>query len=81
MRLVHSAVFAAEELERVEDDEMVVFASGGPLMTCHSVTNDEDGDSVALCSWRDEDGAEHRHWFDVRTLRMLVPFDVKRFAS
>mgnify|MGYP001566716637 FL=1 len=34
----------------------------------------------SYCSWLTEDGETEEHWFDVRALRMLSPFDVEKFT-
>lgn len=80
-------VFHADELERVDTSRMVILASGGPLMTIENIRTagefgvTPDAPTEALCTRLNEDDETEDHWFDVRALRMLVPFDLEMFGQ
>ena len=73
---IRSSSFRSDELEKVDEKNFAVLASGGPLMEVLGVFFGQDGMMHVVCHVDGENMLFHP-----ACLRMLTAFDPKRWLS
>jgi uncharacterized protein YodC (DUF2158 family) len=68
-RDIKKGTFKLDDLVKVDSSNLVVLASGGPLMTVVATEGHN-----CLCEWEGDDGTTQRHLFHYWVLRRMILF-------